>query len=98
MLTPSMGMLLDTVDENRLGQPRRFQNGRRDVDHVMELAANLALGLDPLRPMHDRPVAGAAEVRGHLLGPLVRRVHGVRPAHRIVVVRLRAAELVQPFG
>ena len=62
---------------------------------MMELAANLALGLDPLRPVHDRPVAGAAEVRCDLLGPLVGRVHGVRPTHRIMVVRLHPTELVE---
>ncbi len=45
--------------------------------------------------MHDGAVAGAAEVRRHLLGPLVRRVHRVRPANRVVVVRLRSTELGQ---
>ena len=31
-------MLLDSVDEERLGQAGHFKDGRRDVDHVMELA------------------------------------------------------------
>ena len=66
----------------------------RDVDHVMELGADLALALDSLRPVHDRAVARAAPVRGDLLGPLVRRVHGVRPADRVVVVGFRPAQLV----
>ena len=46
----------------------------RDVDHVMELAADFALGLNALGPVDDHPVAGAAEVTGDLLGPLERRV------------------------
>ena len=35
-------------------------------------------------------------MRGHLLGPLVRRVHRVCPADRVVVVRRRSSELVDP--
>ncbi len=87
--------LLDPVDEDRLRQARHFQDGGRDVDHVMELAANFSLGLDSPGPVHDRAVAGAAPVRGHLLGPLIGRIHGMRPAHRIVVVRFDPAELVE---
>ena len=75
-------------------QPGGFEDRRRDVDHVVELAANLPLRLDALRPVHDRAVARAAPVRRHLLGPLVGRVHRVRPADRIVVVGVRAAEQV----
>ncbi len=62
----------------------------------MELGADFALSLDSLGPVHDRSVARAAPMRGDLLGPLVRRIHGVRPAHGVVVVRFRAAQLVQP--
>ena len=60
----------------------------------MELTADLALRLDAGRPGDDRAVAGAAPVRGNLLGPLVGGVHGVRPADRIVVVGFRRAEFV----
>jgi hypothetical protein len=42
--------------------------------------------LDPVRPVDDRAVARAAPVRGDLLGPLIRRVHRVRPADGVVVV------------
>jgi hypothetical protein len=35
-------------------------------------------------------------MRGNLLGPLIRRAHRVRPAHRVVIVGLWPAELVQP--
>ena len=71
-----------------------FEDRRRDVDDVMELAADLALGLDALRPVHDRAVARAAPVRRDLLGPLVGRIHRVRPADGVVVVGVRPAEEV----
>ena len=50
----------------------------------------------PVGPVHDGAVARSAPVRRDLLGPLIRRVHRVRPAHRVVVVGLRPAELVDP--
>ena len=83
------------VDGVRLGQPGEVEDGRRDVDDVVPLVADLAPGLDPARPVHDGAVAGAAVVGGDLLGPLVRRAHRVRPAHGVVVVGLRATDLVQ---
>ena len=95
MLTPSIGVCCTPLTNSGCGQARRLEDRRRDVDHVMELRADLALRLDALGPVHDRAVAGAAEVRSDLLGPLVRRVHRVRPAHRVVVVGLGAAELVE---
>ena len=45
-------VLLDSVDEKRFGQTRQFKNGRRNVNHVMELAADFAFPLDPLGPVH----------------------------------------------
>ena len=60
-----------------------------------ELRANTALLRDPVGPVHDRAVAGAAPVRGHLLRPLERGVHRPRPADRVVVVGARRAELVE---
>ena len=86
--------LLDAVDDCRMGESGGFEDRRRDVDHMMELAADLAFGLDAVRPMDDRAVPRAAPVRRDLLGPLVGRVHRVSPAHRVVVVGVRAAELV----
>ena len=96
MLTPSMGLCCDAIDRDRLRQSCRFQKRGSDVDDVVELRAELALAFDPLGPVHDGAVARSAPVRGDLLGPLVRRVHGVRPAHRVVIVGLRPAELVEP--
>ena len=86
--------LRHAVDGDRLGQAGRFQDGRGNIDHVAELRAQAALLLNALRPVHDGAVARAAPVRGHLLGPLVGRVHRPGPAHRVVVVRLGRAELV----
>ena len=95
-------VLLDAFDGDGLGQPRRLEDCRRHVDDVAELVTDLALGFDALRPVDDRAVAGAAEVRGDLLGPLVRRVQGMRPAHGEVVVGVGAAQLIdlthQVFG
>ena len=84
--------LLHAVDHGRMRQAGGLEDGRRDVDDMMELAADLALRLDAFRPVHDRAVARAAPVRRDLLGPLVGRVHRVRPADGIVVVGVRPAE------
>jgi hypothetical protein len=40
--------LLDAIDEQRLGQASWIQDRRRDADHVVELAADLASGPDSL--------------------------------------------------
>ena len=56
MLTPSQRLLLDAVHERRLRQPGRLEHGRGDVDHVGELRADLAVRLDPRRPVDDRAV------------------------------------------
>jgi hypothetical protein len=56
------GLLLHTVDEQRFGQPGGLQQGRRHIDDMVELPTHFALGGDPLRPMHDRAVAGATPV------------------------------------
>ncbi len=53
---------------------------------AVPLVAHLALGLEALRPGNGQAVARAALVRGDLLGPLVRAVHGLRPADRVVFV------------
>ena len=48
-----------------------------------------------MRPVNDQAVAGAAEMRGDLLGPLEGRVRRPGPAHRNMRVRRRAADLVE---
>ena len=83
--------LRDAVDHLRLRQASRFQNRRYDVDHVVELIADAALVLNARWPGHGHAVAGAAEVRRHLLGPLVGSVKRPGPADRIVRVSLVCA-------
>jgi len=87
--------LLHTIDEDGLGEARRFQDGWRDVNHVMKLASDFCLGLDSPRPMHDRAVSRTSEVGCHLFCPLQWCIHRMRPAHRVVVERLSAAEIVE---
>ena len=94
--------LHDAVDHRRRRDARRLQHSGRKIDDMGELVAYAALVLDSLGPVHDGAVARPAPVRGHLLGPLIRRVHRPRPAHRVVAVGAFAAELVelghQEFG
>ena len=56
------GALVDTVDFDRLGDTRSLQNGRRNVDHVMELISQSTMIFDLVRPAHDESVAGPTEV------------------------------------
>ena len=86
MLTPSIGFCGTPLSTDGRLHAGGFEDRRHDVDDVVELRADAALVLDPLRPGDDQAVARAAEVRGDLLGPLERRVHRVRPADRVVVV------------
>ncbi len=60
----------------------------------MELVSNLALRLESVWPMDNGAVPGSAPVRGDLLGPLVRGVHGMGPPDGVVVVSLRRAEFI----
>ena len=66
-----------------VGRPGRGDRGRgpstRNAPGAGD-AADLTAGGEPVRPVDDRAVAGAAPVRRHLLRPLVGRVHRVRPA------------------
>jgi len=86
-------LLCAVEDEGRL-HADCLQNRRRDVDDVMELRPDLTLRLDPIRPAYGHPVSRSAEVRRNLFRPLKGRVHGVRPADRIVVIGLVAAQFV----
>ena len=95
MITPSAplaGTSTSAVTENDLFLmlttllSDRRKDRRGDIDDVGELRAQAAGLVDPVRPVHDRPVAGAAPVRGHLLGPLERGVHRPGPTDRVVVI------------
>src|SRR5215471_3737994 len=60
----------------------------------MELRANSAGVLDAVGPRDDERIARATEVRGDLLAPLERSVHGPGPADGNVVGGFGAAEFV----
>ena len=87
--------LLDAIDRGGRRNAGNLEHGRGNIDDMGELRADLVAGLNSLGPVHDRAIAGTAPVGRDLLGPLVRGIHGMRPADRIVVVRLRAAKLVE---
>ena len=94
MLVPSMGRCGTPLTIRGCGQPGGLEDGRHDVDDVVPLAAQLALALDPVRPVDDHGVAGAAVVGGHLLGPGEGRVEADRPAGRHVRIGGRVAPRV----
>ena len=80
MLIPSIWFLGDAVELGRSFDANDFHDCRSNIDHVMKLVSNLAAGLDPCGPGDRQTVAGSAEMAGDLLGPLKRRVHGMRQA------------------
>src|SRR5438270_5530690 len=96
---PVHPLLLDAVDVARLRHADRLEDGRADVDDVRELRPETALLCDPLRPVDDHRVAGAAEMRGNLLSPLERTIAGPGPgrgvvrAHHVGAPGLEAAPL-----
>src|SRR3954469_2768712 len=88
MLTPCSGicwMPLTNVGAGRAAASRTVAATSR---MWWKLAADFAARPKAVGQVHDRPVAGATEMRGDLLGPLIRGVHRVRPANRVVVVGL----------
>ena len=89
------GALHVALDRRRAAR-RRARRGSvgHEVDRVVVLLADLAPRLHPGRPRDDARVARAA-VELVALPHLERRVERHRPAVRVVVVRLRAAELVE---
>ena len=84
-------LLLDPVDDLRLRDAGRLENGRPDVDAVRELRAQVAAGLDLAGPGDDHRVARPAQMAGHLLAPLERRVAGPGPGGRDVRRRVVVA-------
>ena len=90
------GLLSHAIHHVRLGQPRSFQNGRDNVNDVMELFTNPAFRLDPIGPAQCHPISYPSPVGSNLLGPLIRSVHGMGPSYRIVVEGFRTAKIIQP--
>ena len=70
---------MNTVDRIGLRNAGRFEDGRGNVDDMMELAADASDIVDVTRPGHDHALGGPAEMRRHLLHPLERGIHRPRP-------------------
>ena len=83
----------DAANRERPLDPERVEHGRDHVDRVRVLRADLASGFHALRPADDEGVADAAAVGLALPAP-ERGVAGERPAPRVVVEVVRAADLV----
>jgi hypothetical protein len=77
-------LLLNAIDKRRRWYLRRLKNGRHHIDHMAKLIAQFALRFDAGGPANDHAVACAAPMGSHLLCPLVRRVHRMRPSDRVV--------------
>ncbi len=80
-------------DRRRL-DAERVEHGRHHVDRMRVLMPDLALGLDPLRPVHEERI-GHAAAKGLALPALERRVAGEGPAPGVVVEVFRPAEVVE---
>ena len=89
------GALLDAVDRIGRRDAGRFEDGRHDVDDVVELTADTSHVLDVAGPRHGHALGRPAVVRRHLFHPLERCVHRPCPGCRKVRERpFRAPELV----
>ena len=80
--------LLDAVDDFGLRDAGCFENGRHDVDDVVELTADAALVVDMAGPGYRHALLGTPEMRRHLFHPLERRVHRPCPGRRKMRERL----------
>ena len=72
-------LLLDPIDCFRLREANSLEDGGANVDAVGELRAQIAVGLDAVRPGDDHRVARPTQVTRHLLAPLERRIVGMGP-------------------
>ena len=90
-------LLLHAVHFGGLWNVSGLEDGRRDIDRMVELGANPTAVLDARRPgNHDR-VACPTKMRCNLFAPLERRVHCPSPANRKVVVGGGASDVVNVF-
>ncbi len=78
------GPLFDAVDRIGRRYAGGFEDGRHDIDDMVELVADAAHVLDVAGPGHGHALGRPAEMRRDLLGPLKRRVEGPGPAGRMV--------------
>ena len=86
--------LPDSVYPGRRLDAGRLQDGRRQVDDVVELGTQPSGVGDPAGPRDGQAVAGAAEVGGDLLHPLERCVQGPRPTDVVVALAAYRSEVV----
>ena len=91
MLVPSMGDCSTPLTMVGSGSPAASRMVGATSMTWVNWERSPPCSLDAVRPVHDGAVAGAAPVRGDLLGPLERGVHRPRPADRVVVVGVRAS-------
>ena len=88
-------MTTTTATHSRtLAPPPAAYNPLTDAADPEPISAGAAVGaalVGTLRIRVAGAVAGATPMRCHLLCPLIGRVHGTGPAHRIVIVRVRAS-------
>ena len=88
------GRLRDSVHLGRGLHPGSLQDRGHHVGHVVELSAEPAGVSDPLRPRDGQPVAGAAQVRGHLLHPLEGCILRPGPSHVVMALAGGGPEVV----
>ena len=89
-------LLVDAVDARWLGQSDRLEDGRDDIDEVVELPPGPG-AIQARGPGNDHRRAATA-ARGDLLAVGPRRRCGVAPGCRIAAMRLRGAEIVDVGG
>src|ERR1700729_1295572 len=72
----------------------RFVDCWSDIHEVVPLAANFPQCLNPGRPAYKEAGTGAAEMTGHLFGPLKWAIQRPSPAHRKVILMQGAPNFV----
>ena len=73
--------LSDAIDHQRGLDASGFEDGRYDVNHVVELRADATHIRDVAGPRHNHALPRTAEEGGYLLGPFERRIESPRPCH-----------------
>ena len=87
-------MLRNTVEFLGHFDARGFHDRRCDIADVVILTADLALGFDAVRPMHDEVILLTATVHA-LFEVAERRIAGHRPAGMIMRIRVLAAPVIE---
>ena len=64
------GALCDAIDGVGCGNAGRFEDGRHDINNVVELTPDATHVLNVAGPGHAHSLARPAEMRRHLLAPI----------------------------